>query len=114
MQSYRRIGLQANACQRSADGPKGLSVCVLSSGLDSVSFYPLNWRQPVGNMQGNVEFRIMPSGKGGWYWEVIAHSRSVVSRGLADTQSAASEEASEAARKAKLGDGNIWMPYDGL
>ena len=38
----------------------------------------------------------------------------VVSRGLADTQSAASQEATEAARKAKLGDGNIWMPYDGL
>jgi hypothetical protein len=55
----------------------------------------------------------MPSGKGGWYWEV-AQSRSVVSRGLADTQSAASQEATEAARKAKLGDGNIRMPYDGL
>jgi hypothetical protein len=68
----------------------------------------------MGNMQGNVEFRIMPSGKGGWYWEVIAQSRSVVSRGLADTHSAASQEATEAARKAKLGDGNIWMPYDGL
>jgi hypothetical protein len=68
----------------------------------------------MGNMQGNVEFRIMPSGNGGWYWEVIANAHSVVSRGLADTQSAASQEATEAARKAKLGDGNIRMPYDGL
>ena len=40
----------------------------------------------MGNMQGNVEFRIMPSGNGGWYWEVIANAHSVVSRGLADTR----------------------------
>ena len=66
------------------------------------------------DMQKDVEFQIMPSGNGGWYWEVIANAHSVVSRGLADTQSAASQEAAEAARKAKLGDGNIWMPYDGL
>jgi hypothetical protein len=102
MRSYRRIGLQGNGCQRSADGPKGLAVCVLSSGLDSVLVYPPNWEAPMDNMQRDVEFRIMPSGNGRWYWEVIAHSRSVVSRGLAGTHSAASEEASEAARKAKL------------
>ena len=35
----------------------------------------------MGNMQGNVEFRIMPSGKGGWYWEVIAQSRALSAAG---------------------------------
>jgi hypothetical protein len=35
------------------------------------------------DIQTDVEFRIMPSGDGGWYWEVIADARSAISRGLA-------------------------------
>jgi hypothetical protein len=50
----------------------------------------------------SVEFRIMPSGNGCWYWEVIAGGRSVITRGVADNEPAACHQASEAARKAKL------------
>jgi hypothetical protein len=54
-------------------------------------------------IQRNVEFRIMPSGDGcQWYWEVIHDNHSIVSRGLADTETAACKQASDAARKAKL------------
>ena len=51
-----------------------------------------------------VEFRIMPSGgrDSRWYWEVIIRGRTVVTRGLADTEPEACQEASNAARKAKL------------
>jgi hypothetical protein len=52
--------------------------------------------------QSDVEFRIMPSGDGCWYWEVVTETNNVIRRGLADTQSAAGQEASEAARQAKL------------
>jgi hypothetical protein len=55
-------------------------------------------------MAENLEFRVMPSGDGRWYWEVIV-SRSapeVIARGMADSEPAACKEASEAARKAKL------------
>jgi len=53
--------------------------------------------------QRNVEFRIMPSGDGcQWYWEVIHDDHSIVSRGIADTETAACKEASDAARNAKL------------
>jgi hypothetical protein len=55
-------------------------------------------------MAENLEFRVMPSGDGRWYWEVIV-SRSapeVIARGVADSEPAACKEASEAARKAKL------------
>ena len=55
-------------------------------------------------MTENVEFRVMPSGDGRWYWEVIVfHSGPVViARGVTDSEPAACKEASEAARKAKL------------
>jgi hypothetical protein len=54
-------------------------------------------------IQRNVEFRIMPSGDGcQWYWEVIHDNHSIVSRGLAVTETAACKEASDAARNAKL------------
>jgi hypothetical protein len=52
--------------------------------------------------QTGVEFRIMPSGDGCWYWEVIADGGSVVTRGVADDEPAACHQASEAARKARL------------
>jgi len=52
--------------------------------------------------QENVEFRIMPSGDGRWYWEVLTQRNEVVSRGVAETEPAACEQASEAARQAKL------------
>ena len=48
----------------------------------------------------DVEFRIMPNGDS-WYWEVITEGL-VVSRGVADTEPEACQEASEAARKAEL------------
>jgi hypothetical protein len=52
--------------------------------------------------QSDVEFRIMPSGDGRWYWEVLTQKNEVVCRGVTDTEPAACEQASEAARKAKL------------
>jgi hypothetical protein len=52
--------------------------------------------------QRNVEFRVMPSGDGRWYWEVILEGRTVVSRGVAETEPAACQAASDAAREHKL------------
>ena len=52
--------------------------------------------------QACVEFRIMPSGDGRWYWEVILDGRTVVSRGVSDTEPAACQDASAAAREDKL------------
>ena len=56
------------------------------------------------NTEQGVEFRIMPSGgrEGRWYWEVIIGGRTVATRGLAETEPEACQEASNAARKAKL------------
>jgi hypothetical protein len=48
-----------------------------------------------------VEFRIMPSGDGRWYWEVIL-GRRVIRRGVADDEPNACQDASNAARDAKL------------
>jgi hypothetical protein len=45
--------------------------------------------------------RIMPSGDGGWYWEVI-NLKEVIARGVADTEPDACEQAGDAARKAGL------------
>ena len=58
----------------------------------------------MGNTEPSVEFRIMPNGGRHrlWYWEVIVDGRKVVMRGVADTEPAACQEASDAARKAKL------------
>ena len=58
----------------------------------------------MGNTEQGLEFRVMPSGgrDGRWYWEVIIGSRTVVSRGLADTEPKACQDASNAARKAEL------------
>jgi hypothetical protein len=53
-------------------------------------------------LETSIEFRIMPSGNGRWYWEVITGGRKVVIRGVADNEPAACQEASDAARKAKL------------
>jgi hypothetical protein len=53
-------------------------------------------------MAENVEFRVMPSGEGRWYWEVIAPGPTVIARGVADSEPAACKEASEAPRKAEL------------
>jgi hypothetical protein len=44
----------------------------------------------------------MPSGYGGWYWEVIRDGNNVIVRGVADDEPTACQEASDAARKAKL------------
>jgi hypothetical protein len=52
--------------------------------------------------QANVEFRIMPSGNGRWYWEIVTEEHEVVTRGLSDNEPAACQDASDAARKAKL------------
>ena len=54
-------------------------------------------------MGNGVEFRVMPNDEDGrWYWEVIKDGHEVVARGIADTESAACQQAGEAARKAKL------------
>jgi hypothetical protein len=53
-------------------------------------------------LETSIEFRIMPSGNGRWYWEVITGGGKVVIRGVADNEPAACQEASDAARKAKL------------
>jgi hypothetical protein len=58
-------------------------------------------RRSQRDMGTDVEFRVMPN-DGRWYWEVIKDGREVVARGIADTESAACEQAGEAARKAKL------------
>ncbi len=50
---------------------------------------------------GNIELRIMPSGDGGWYWEVI-NLKEVIARDVADTEPDACEQAADAARKAGL------------
>jgi hypothetical protein len=50
----------------------------------------------------NIEFRIMPSGDGSWYWEVIEDGRSIVQRGVASTQPGACAEAHAAAETAGL------------
>ena len=53
--------------------------------------------------KAGVEFRVMPSGDGSWYWEVITTpGPTVIARGVADNEPAACKQASEAARKAKL------------
>jgi hypothetical protein len=49
----------------------------------------------------NIEFRVMPSGDGRWYWEVI-RGREVMARGVSHAEPAACQDASDAARKAKL------------
>ena len=47
------------------------------------------------------EFRIMASGDGRLYWEVI-RGREVLLRGVSDDEPTACQDASQAARKAKL------------
>ena len=57
----------------------------------------------MSNTEPGVEFRIMPSGgrDSRWYWEVVIRGRTVVTRGLADTEPEACQKVSDAARKAK-------------
>ena len=55
-----------------------------------------------GNKDQNIEFRIMPSGDGRWYREVIKDGRTIITRGVADNEPDACKEASEAARQAGL------------
>jgi hypothetical protein len=55
----------------------------------------------MSSLGNSVEFRVMPSGDGRWYWEVI-RGRDVIMRGVADTEPEACKEAGDAARKAKL------------
>jgi hypothetical protein len=43
----------------------------------------------------------MPSGDGGWYWEVI-NLKEVIARGVVDTEPEACKQAANAARKAGL------------
>jgi hypothetical protein len=55
-----------------------------------------------GESRKDIEFRVMPSGDGRWYWEIIRGGREVMMRGVADTEPAACQEASDAARKSNL------------
>ena len=52
--------------------------------------------------QANIEFRIMPSGNGRWYWEIVTEGHQVITRGLSDDEPTACQDASDAAREAKL------------
>jgi hypothetical protein len=56
----------------------------------------------VNGTETSLEFRIMPSGDGQSYWEVVTGGNNVMTRGVADNEPAACQEATEAARKAKL------------
>jgi hypothetical protein len=49
-------------------------------------------------MAENVEFRVIPSGDGRGYWEVITPGPTVIACGVADSEPVACNEASEAAR----------------
>ena len=49
----------------------------------------------------DLEIRIMPSGEGRWYWEVVS-AHDVIARGVAETEPAACQEAHEASQKADL------------
>jgi hypothetical protein len=49
----------------------------------------------------DVEFRIMPSGDGRWYWRSSAR-KNVIARGIADDELNACTAASDAARQADL------------
>jgi hypothetical protein len=54
------------------------------------------------NLQKGFEFRIMPSGDGHWYWELITQGRNIVRRGISATEPDACREAADAARQANL------------
>jgi hypothetical protein len=43
----------------------------------------------------------MPNGNGDWYWEVL-DGRTVMARGIAETEPAACQDAANEARKLKL------------
>ena len=47
----------------------------------------------------DMEYRIMPSGDGHWYWEIVADENEVLKRGVSDTADAAAGDA-KAARAA--------------
>jgi hypothetical protein len=53
----------------------------------------------------SVNCRVMPSGDGHWYWEVV-RDRGVVGRGIAATESMAFEEANRASLEPWRADGH--------
>src|SRR5690242_18687746 len=57
------------------------------------------WEVAMGMSGIDVEYRIMPSGDGHWYWEIVADENEVLTRGVSDTTDAAAEDA-KAARAA--------------
>ena len=74
MPSYPHIGLQRKGCQIFAEGGrKGFLVCVRRVEVGQRSGLSETGRRPMEDIQKDVEFRIMPSGDGGWYWEVRQH-----------------------------------------
>jgi hypothetical protein len=44
----------------------------------------------------------MPNGGDRWYWEVITDGRRVITRGISETEPAACQDASDAARRHRL------------
>jgi hypothetical protein len=78
-----------NAFKQKGEGDTGVSWSTPSTGRGTMP------------RTGNIELRIMPSGDGGWYWEVI-NLKEVIARGVADTEPDACKQAGDAARKAKL------------
>jgi len=74
MQSYPHIGLQRNSCQIFAEGGrKGFWFVCAELRFGQRSGLSETGRRPMEDIQKDVEFRIMPSGDGGWYWEVRQH-----------------------------------------
>ena len=62
---------------------------------------PSTGRGIMPSTRKDIELRIMPSGDGRWYWEVI-NLKEVIARDVADTEPDACEHAADAARKAGL------------
>src|SRR6185503_18103279 len=54
------------------------------------------WEADMGRSGIDVEYRIMPSGDGHWYWEIVADENEVLKRGVSDTADAAAEDAKAA------------------
>jgi len=44
------------------------------------------------NVSSNIEFRVMPSGDGHWYWEIVRGGQQVIMCGVADSEPAACKE----------------------
>jgi hypothetical protein len=81
-------------------------LCMDCGATESALVYPGNRSLQADHEQpkkhGERGFRIMSSGEGHWYWEVVTGDRAVITRGVADNEPAAYQQASAAVRQASL------------